>query len=667
MSADKPRLRLRVVPTTLAIVFSVLALVAWYIVTARAVTLIVEPEPEDIDLDGGLFAVELGGRYLLRPGEYRISADKEGYYPFEATFEVSTESRQEYAFALRKLPGLLSIQTQPVAGATILIDDIEVGMTPVTDLEVEPGEHLVTIRADRYLDYQTRIDIEGMRVSQAIGTELLPAWADIGISSEPDGATLLVDGTETGVTPVVAEIVRGARELELVLPGYKVWQMEIDVIEGEPQNLPTIRLEKADGVISVVTSPSGAAVTVNGRYRGRSPVQLALNPGQTYRIGASKAGYKPVTRAVSVRSEQREILRLDLSANLGVVRIESWPADASIYVNGARRGQGTQVLTLPAMPQAIEIRKDGYATFRTTVTPRPGFDQRVTATLKTVAQARLDALQETVRNALGQELRLVRPGRFTMGASRREQGRQANEMLREVELTRYFYVSTRPVSNQEFRRFDASHSSGDVLGENLNGPNQPVVNVTWNQAARFCNWLSARESLAGAYVEEGGKMVPVQPPTPGYRLPTEAEWAWAARFAGGARSTRFPWGDNLPPADKSGNYADNAAQRIVPTILPDYDDGFAASSPIGRFKPNELGLYDVGGNVAEWTNDYYSGGMVAVGSVATDPLGPATGDDHVIRGSSWRQATRTSLRLSYRDYGKDGRPDLGFRVARYAD
>ena len=105
-AADKPRLRFRVVPITLAIVFSVLALVVWYIVTARAVTLIVEPEPEDMDLDGGLFAVELGGRYLLRPGEYRISADKEGYYPFEETFEVSTESGQEYAFALRKLPGL---------------------------------------------------------------------------------------------------------------------------------------------------------------------------------------------------------------------------------------------------------------------------------------------------------------------------------------------------------------------------------------------------------------------------------------------------------------------------------------------------------------------------------------------------------------------------------
>ena len=123
----------------------------------------------------------------------------------------------------------------------------------------------------------------------------------------------------------------------------------------------------------------------------------------------------------------------------------------------------------------------------------------------------------------------------------------------------------------------------------------------------------------------------------------------------------------MPPEDRSGNFADIAAQRLVATIIPDYNDGFEATSPVGRFQPSTLGLYDVGGNVAEWIPDAYSGGAVMSGRVETDPTGPTTGENHVIRGSSWRHAKEVNLRLSYRDYGEEGRTDVGFRVARYAN
>ena len=85
-------------------------------------------------------------------------------------------------------------------------------------------------------------------------------------------------------------------------------------------------------------------------------------------------------------------------------------------------------------------------------------------------------------------------GPFTMGASRREPGRRANENLRKVRLTRPFLIGSREVTNGEFRRFRPTHSSGSVQGFSLNGDDQPVVNVSWNEAARFCNWLSQKET-----------------------------------------------------------------------------------------------------------------------------------------------------------------------------
>ncbi len=139
------------------------------------------------------------------------------------------------------------------------------------------------------------------------------------------------------------------------------------------------------------------------------------------------------------------------------------------------------------------------------------------------------------------------------------------------------------------------------------------------------------------------------------------------RYAGGKTALKFPWGKKWPPPENSGNLADVSAREIVPSILPAYDDGYASSAPVGSFKANALGIYDVAGNVAEWVNDLYTVPTPGMTEPLIDPLGPERGGSHVVRGSSWRHAGITELRLSYRDYSDEPRPDIGFRIARYAD
>jgi formylglycine-generating enzyme required for sulfatase activity len=194
-----------------------------------------------------------------------------------------------------------------------------------------------------------------------------------------------------------------------------------------------------------------------------------------------------------------------------------------------------------------------------------------------------------------------------------------------------------------------------------------VVEVTWEDAASYCNWLSAKDSLQPAYVESNGTLKAAVPMTDGYRLPTEAEWAWVARYEGGETAKKYAWGDSLPVAASSGNYADDAATGTLPSTISGYNDTYAATAPVDSFQANRLGIFQLGGNVAEWAHDHYSIYSSNTTSIDQDPMGPPEGEYHVIRGSSWMDSTITELRLSYRDYGNKPRSDLGFRIARYSD
>ena len=235
-----------------------------------------------------------------------------------------------------------------------------------------------------------------------------------------------------------------------------------------------------------------------------------------------------------------------------------------------------------------------------------------------------------------------------------------------MQLTRAFYLAENEVTNAEFREFKATHQSGTADGASLNNDNQPVVNISWDDAARYCNWLSQKDGLPNAYREQGGYMVVVNPMTKGYRLPSEAEWAYVARVFGRPSADRYPWAGNYPPTIPAGNFADAQISDTLTDTVPGYDDGYRGTAPVGSFPARPGGFHDLGGNVAEWMNDFYAVYPGEAKKLVKDPAGPDTGQHHVVRDSSWRKGSITESRLSYRDYSRTPRNDLGFRIARNA-
>ena len=130
---------------------------------------------------------------------------------------------------------------------------------------------------------------------------------------------------------------------------------------------------------------------------------------------------------------------------------------------------------------------------------------------------------------------------------------------------------------------------------------------------------------------------------------------------------KYPWGDTFPPPGKFGNFADVSAKSLVGFSLENYNDGYKATAPPGVFGSNALGIADLGGNVTEWCHDNYTIYPFKENYTYVDPTGPQEGAHHVVKGSSWKHASISTLRISYRNYSKDKSQDIGFRLCRYLD
>jgi len=647
---------------------ALLAVSAWLLFTAKSIEFEVSPgEPDRLAIRGGWFKLPIGNRILLRKGEYTLEVEKDGYYDVSQAFVVDDEPSKTIAVTLRRRPGEVLVTLVDDPAATVTVDGVHTGPAPLGPLELEPGPHTIEVRSERYLPFADAFELEGLGRQAHIAVQLVPRWAEVSVTSEPAGATILADDVVMGETPAVIELLEGKHALTVVREGFKAWDGIVTAAPNSSQALPLIQLEEADARLLVNTIPRGANVTVDGRYRGQSPLTLDLAPEVDYTIGLSKAGYGSTSRQVRLGSAASEQITVDLSARTGRVTVNVSPADAVVYVDGRARGTGNTTLNLSSSPKRIEVKKAGYASWTRTVTPRPGYPQTLNARLRSEAAIAAAAVEREREVADGHVLRRIEAGSFELGASRSEQGRRANEVIVPVKLSKPFLIGVNEVTNRQFAAFDPAHDSGADIHPSMAGDNNPVANVSWAQAVQYCNWLSAKEGLTPVYKEEFGEWVAIRPFPNGYRLPTEAEWSWALRYEGSPGALRFPWGRDWPPRGNAGNYADQSADGLVPTLIPGYDDGFASTAPVGSFGRNAAGLADGGGNVAEWVNDFYSVPTPGQTNAVVDPLGPERGNTRVIRGSSWKHAGMTELRLSYRDHDDEPRPDVGFRIARSLD
>ncbi len=651
--------------TIAAAALAIMIVVVWALSSLEPVKLDVQPSDASVSTPGTWVSLHSAGQLRVLPGAHVVRAEREGYVPAQVAVTVNEGAADTTArLRLEKLPGHLNIDTGGVP-VTVSVDGAQVGRAP-GEVSVRAGSRTLTLRSPRHLDFVATVEIEGAGVRQELKATMLPSWGTLRISASPAAARVDVDGKDAGAVPASLEVPSGVRKVQISAAGFKTWESSVVVKAGETLSIGPVTLGQPDARLTLRSQPTGAEVTIGGTFRGRTPLVVELPSGVSHEVVASLPGHAGWMRKVPAEPGKSLVIDARLEPILAAVSVSGEPEGAELVVDGTPRGQTPLSVNLTAQEHRIEVRKSGFVTFTTSVTPAKGLERVVEYRLTSSdrATALLDSAP-TVRTKDGYVLKLVPGGTFMMGSERREQGRRPNEPLRKVTLKRPFYIGVTEVTNEDFRRFRPGHASGYIGKQSLDLDKQAVSQVSWNEAAEYCNWLSEREGLPAAYEKKDDKYSLKRPVTTGYRLPTEAEWEYSARRAGPNKFLRFPWGDALPVAQNTGNLAGSEASKIVEGSLPGYRDDYDVIAPVGKFAPNALGLHDFGGNVSEWANDFYLSFVDTADS--TDPLGPEQAGKHVVRGANWRSSAVSELRLAWRDTADDLSPALGFRIARYAE
>ncbi len=665
----KHRFRSRLLQLTTGIFLMLLA-AALFVLAALPLEISLSPEPDSISISGFPPVIKLGHRYLGLKGEYTLKAKKKGYRPLEVPLTISSDqTANTQAFALEKLPGIVSFYSKPVDKVEVLIKGKSVGFTPLEKIEIAAGEQPVRVLHERYLNIEQVIDVKGLGHEQRIDFVLSPAWSTVEFTSEPSEAEVVINNQVQGTTPLTLDILKGTYSILFQKTDHSPFSMDLDVPAGEMLST-TVVMTPSPATLELKSNPSGASVMVDAIFRGQTPLILELGSQVDHIFDLSLPGFENLQQKISFAPGENKTLALEMTPEYGTVFLTTEPPDAELSIDGKPHGKATGRLKLEIRQHTFEIRAKGYKTVTRKVTPKKEYSRQLEIQLEPEKAPINSALKPdkktTGRTGGGVEMVLLQPASFEMGTSRREPGRRSNERLRRVTITRPYYIAAKEVTNAEFRQFKPDHSSGSLAGFSLNGESQPVVNVSWDDAVRYMNWLSRKDGLEPFYQEENEKFVPVKPLTSGYRLPFESEWSYAARYAGNPSPARYPWPGSFPPSSLSGNFADESTRGLLRTFIQGYNDSFQVSAPVASFPGNPGGFFDLGGNVSEWCHDFYTPYISFSGDVAQDPMGPDSGIHHVVRGSSWRDGSITELRLTYRSYSNRGMDDTGIRVARFA-
>ena len=328
--------------------------------------------------------------------------------------------------------------------------------------------------------------------------------------------------------------------------------------------------------------------------------------------------------------------------------------------------------------ETAQAKKGLDGTVRQGDTPVPSVDL---AAEKALAPAKAIALtpqtkqglesEASLTNSIGMRFALVPAGEFLMGSPDGD-GEAGEHPQHRVRITRPFYMGIHEVTRGQFRRFgdetgylteaEKDANGGEGWNEkrqdldhgpifNWQNPGfeqseaHPVVNVSWNDAVAFAQWLSQKEGTT-------------------YRLPTEAEWEYACRAG---TTTKYSTGDDPGGLALAGNIRDATAvakYRFLGSGIAAFD-GFVFTAPTGAFQPNRFGLFDMHGNVWEWCHDGYSADYYKQ-PPTNDPPGPEGALDRVLRGGGWR-AFPARARAAFRE--RTAPPgsrnnDVGFRLVR---
>ena len=449
----------------------------------------------------------------------------------------------------------------------------------------------------------------------------------LALTVEPANAQVVVDGAkkESENGEYMLLLARGNHTYEVSSTGYAPQSGSV-LIGAEKKSL-TIRLVSTKAQLKLECPTAGAKVYVNEQLKGTVPWTGNLN-ADTYRVEVRLDGHRSQSQTVSLTEKGNRTLQFTaLTPITGSVNVAYSPMGSEVYIDGKKVGTSPDIFrSVGVGSHKVEIRKDGYVSASQTVTVKENATAELSGSLTAATNTTATSSSQSTSGSSGTRtftaggvtfnMVYVEGGTFTMG-----DGSGAHS----VTLSSY-YIGETEVTQELWQAVmgtlpsDISSSSYD-----LKGAQRPVCYVSWEDCQTF---ISKLNSMTGQR----------------FHLPTEAQWEYAAR--GGSKSRGYEYSGSNDVGSVAWYYENSGDARLDDSSW-NYDklkSNNCRTHPVKTKSPNELGIYDMSGNVYELCQDWYSSYS---SNAQTNPTGPSSGSYRVSRGGSWLNSAgycRSSIR-----------------------
>jgi formylglycine-generating enzyme required for sulfatase activity len=473
------------------------------------------------------------------------------------------------------------------------------------------GKNEVIIEKEGYRSKKETIEVSKTNIQFNYNLEQIDVVL-VKFKSSPDEASLIVNNTGKGKTNKDLFLFPGRYDIKLIKDNYLDVNESILVTESG-DNTFTYNMTKKSGFLKLSVKPDNAKVLINNESVSDFKI-VELSPGQ-YKVEVRADAYDTKYEMIEIKLGESIEKQIVLQPRYGSLMLSVSPSEANIEISRnnikVKSLTGSQIVKdLLEGEYQVSAKAQGYKSYTSKIMIE---NQRRTE-LNIEMQKGSDVPDTFV---------LVEGGTFNNG-------------LANVTVSS-FYIGKYEVTQKEWKAVMGNNPS------NFKGDKRPVEQITWYQAVEFCNKLSQKEGLTPAYTINGTS-VSCNWNANGYRLPTEAEWEFAARGGKLSKGYTYSGSNNL---DEVGWYSSNSSSQ---------------TKDVGTKRANELGIYDMSGDVWEWCWDCY--GHYSL-STQTNPTGATSGSNRVIRGGSWNKGGYY-CRVANRDYNYPyySFNYLGFRLSR---
>ena len=446
----------------------------------------------------------------------------------------------------------------------------------------------------------------------------------------PKNAVVTIDGNQQTVSTdgeYSAMLPYGSHTYKVEAGGYISKSGSFTIISGDMTPI-NVSLVSAMATVSVTCPTPAVSLYVDKKSVGTIPWTGSLKEGM-HLIEARKEGYRSHQRTINLAQQQRlDVAFNELAAIQGNLSVNYKPFGADVYIDGKKVGQSPRVINgILVGSHKVEIKKDGYGTDSKTVNILEGQTATLSGVLTTHTSSSVSSGSSSTGNTItipvkdGISIDMVRveAGTFTMGATAEMEDPYDDERpTHRVTLTNDYYIGKYEVTQALWKTVMGNNPSG------FKGDNLPVEMVGWDDCQEFI-----------------GKLNRITGKT--FRLPTEAEWEYAARGGNKSRGYQYSGSNNLSDV---AWFLDNSGEM---------------THAVGTKQPNELGIYDMTGNVWEWCQDWYG---AYSSSSQVNPTGANSGSSRMIRGGCWISGARSCRSSCRYYYSPDSR--IRFRGLRLA-